>query len=116
MPGSNQPLGLIGDIGATNSRLALVEPGGAIEQIRVFASDEFASLGDMIEAYLASKARARKPPRAVLAVAAPVTGDEVSFTNLPWTFSITTMALISPMRFLNTAVETAVKVPNLESI
>ena len=41
---------------------------------------------------------------------------ESTYSLLPWTFSITTMALISPMRFLNTAVETAVKVPNLESI
>ena len=81
-------IGLVGDIGATNSRLALVEPDGSFSQIRVFACDEFAGLAEMIEAYFSSNARAHIPPRAVLAVASPVTGDEVSFTNLPWTFSI----------------------------
>lgn len=118
MPDSTQPLGLIGDIGATNSRLALVEPGGAIEQIRVFASDEFASLGDMIEAYFASKARARKPPRAVLAVAAPVTGDEVSFTNLPWTFSIEELRRrfgFSHLRVINDFVADALAIRHLDA-
>ena len=41
---------------------------------------------------------------------------ELVYSLLSWTFSITTMALISPMRFRNIAVEIAVKVPNLESI
>jgi glucokinase len=85
------PRGLIGDIGATNSRLALVEPDGSFAQIRVFPTEEFAGLGDIIEAYFASKARAHKPPRAVLAVASPITGDRVSFTNAPWSFSIEEM-------------------------
>ena len=110
------PTGLIGDIGATNSRLALVEPDGAIEQIRVFASDEFASLGDMIEAYFASKARPRKPPRAVLAVAAPVTGDEVTLTNLPWTFSIEHLRErfgFTQLRVVNDFVADALAVPHL---
>lgn len=112
------PLGLIGDIGATNSRLALVEPGGAIEQIRVFASEEFASLGDMIEAYFASKARAQKPPRAVLAVAAPVTGDEVSLTNLPWTFSIEDLRRrfdFSHLRVINDFVADALAIRHLDA-
>ncbi len=64
--------GLVGDIGATNSRLALVEPNGSFSQIRVFACDEFAGLAEMIEAYFSSKARAQIPPRAVLAVASPI--------------------------------------------
>ena len=50
--------GLVGDIGATNSRLALVGPDGSFSQIRVFACDEFAGLAEMIEAYFSSKARA----------------------------------------------------------
>src|SRR5882672_4490973 len=110
------PIGLIGDIGATNARLALVEPGGAIAQIRVFASDEFAGLGDMIEAYFASKARAQKPPRAILAVAAPVFGDEVSFVNLPWTFSIENLRRrfgFARLRVINDFVADALAVPHL---
>jgi glucokinase len=110
------PIGLIGDIGATNARLALVAPGGAIEQIRVFASDEFAGVGEMIEAYLASPARTQKPPRAVLAVAAPVFGDEVGFTNLPWTFSIEDLRRrfgFTQLRVINDFVADALAIPHL---
>jgi glucokinase len=110
------PIGLIGDIGATNARLALVAPGGAIEQTRVFASDEFAGLGDMLEAYFASPARAQRPPRAILAVAAPVFGDEVSFTNLPWTFSVEDLRRrfgFTHLRVINDFVADALAVPHL---
>src|SRR5262249_13675099 len=110
-------IGLIGDIGATNSRLALVEPGGAIEQIRVFASDEFAGLEDMIASYFASKARTQKPPRAVLAVAAPVTGDEVALTNLPWRFSIAALRErfgFARLRVINDFIADALAVPHLD--
>jgi len=88
---NEQPTGLIADIGATNTRLALVGPGGAITRTRVVASEDFASLSDAIEAYLAAEALPAPPAHAVLAVAAPITGDEVTLTNHPWTFSIETM-------------------------
>lgn len=83
-----QGLGLVADIGATNTRLALVEPGGGVTRVRVFATDESPDLGDMIEGYLAAEAVSERPSAAVLAIAAPVTGDEVTLTNFPWTFSI----------------------------
>jgi glucokinase len=80
--------GLIADIGATNARFALVEADGAITRMRVLATGDFASLSDAIEAYLAAEGVVQKPSRAVLAVAAPVTGDTVAFTNHPWRFSV----------------------------
>ncbi len=80
-------IGLIADIGATNTRFALAEDG-AVTRRRLFASEEFASLSDAIEAYLAAETPSAKPTLAVLAVAAPVTGDRVALTNHPWTFSI----------------------------
>lgn len=81
-------LGLVADIGATNTRLALVEPGEAVTRVRVFATDEAPGLGDMIENYLTVEAITVRPTAAVLAIAAPVTGDEITLTNFPWTFSI----------------------------
>lgn len=110
--------GLVGDIGATNSRLALVEPDGSFAQIRVFASDEFSSLADMIEAYFSSKARAETPTRAVLAVASPVSGDVVHFTNLPWAFSIEAMRRrlgFEHLRVVNDFVANALAVPHLHA-
>lgn len=111
-----EPRGLIGDIGATNSRLALVGPDGSFSQIRVFATDEFSGLGDMIEAYFASKARTHRPPKAVLAVASPVTGDEIRFTNVPWTFSADELRQrlgFDRLRFINDFVANALAVPHL---
>jgi glucokinase len=81
-------VGLIGDIGATNARFALVLPGGKTTVVRVCALDDYASLADAIDAYLAEQAPAVRPIDAVLAVASPITGDEITLTNHAWTFSI----------------------------
>jgi glucokinase len=84
---------LVGDIGATNARFALAD-GAILRSARVLAVDDYSSLDAAIDAYLASEglaAESRGGSRlhvAALAVASPVTGDQISFTNHPWTFSI----------------------------
>jgi glucokinase len=111
MPGR----GLVADIGATNTRLALAEPSGAISRISVFATDEAPDLGDMIEAYLA-QAGAERPARAVLAIAAPITGDEIRLTNFPWTFSVDSLRTrlgLDSLRIINDFVANALSVPHL---
>jgi glucokinase len=84
----NAGVGLVGDIGATNARFALVQPDGKVTGRRVYALSEHASLADAIDAYLADESPAAKPMRAALAVAAPVTGHEITMTNHPWAFTI----------------------------
>ena len=81
-------VGLIGDIGATNARFALVLPGGKTVQPRVCALDDYSSLTDAIDAYLIEQSPAVRPIEAVLAIASPITGDEITLTNHAWTFSI----------------------------
>ncbi len=78
---------LVGDIGATNARFALVDPDGALTETRALLCDDYPTITEAISAYLADTGRA-KPIAAVLAVAASPTGDEVEMTNHPWTFSI----------------------------
>jgi glucokinase len=80
--------GLIGDIGATNARFALVFPGAKTTKARVCTLDDYPSLADALDAYLAEQAPAARPTEAVLAVASPVTGDEITLTNHAWTFSV----------------------------
>lgn len=107
--------GLIADIGATNTRLALLEHG-SITRSRGFASEEFASLSDAIEAYLAAEAPPVRPTLAVLAVAAPVTGDTVTLTNHPWTFSVEQMRQhfgFTTLRVINDFIANALAVPHL---
>jgi glucokinase len=81
-------VGLIGDIGATTARFALVFPGGKTTTARVCALEDHCSLADAVDAYLAEQSPAVRATEAVLAVASPVTGDEITLTNHAWTFSV----------------------------
>lgn len=81
---------LVADIGGTNARFALAREAGTqieLEAVQELHTADFASLADALRHYLAGIGRAA-PTRAVLAVAAPVAGDEVVITNNPWRFSI----------------------------
>jgi glucokinase len=81
------PRRLIGDIGATNARFALLDPAGGISRTRVLACDDFPTIEAAIGDYLAAEA-GPAPQEAALAVASPITGDAVTLTNHPWSFSI----------------------------
>ena len=79
--------GLVGDVGGTNARFALVDAQGHIRNPRSFPAKEYASLGDVIADYLEQTAGRKHPPRAVIAVAGPVLDGEIEFTNLDWQIS-----------------------------
>ena len=79
--------GLVGDVGGTNARFALVDPQGHIRHPRSFPARDYASLADVIAEYLEQTAGRRRPPRAVVAVAGPVLDGEIEFTNLDWQIS-----------------------------
>ncbi|MDB5457139.1 MAG: glucokinase [Caulobacter sp.] len=86
---SDGQLGLVGDIGGTNARFALVEfVDGAPRLIEptTYKVAEHGTSEDAIADYLA-KAGARRPQLAVVAVAGPIKDGEVRFTNSPWTLS-----------------------------
>jgi glucokinase len=109
-------LGLIGDIGATNARFALVGPKGAAMATRVYSLDDYPSLSEAISAYLEEESPLRKPDQAVLAVASPITGDQVTFTNHPWTFSIEAVRKrfgLRRLRVINDFAANAVAIPYL---
>lgn len=94
-------VGLIGDIGATNARFALVLPGGKTTPVRVCALDDYPSLAAALDAYLIEQSPAARPTAAVLAIASPVTGDEITLTNHAWTFSIEELRRHLGLRRLN---------------
>lgn len=78
---------LVGDIGATNARFALVDADGALAHFASFLCEDYPGIGEAIDAYLA-QANAAPPTHAALAVATTPDGDRVCFTNNPWAFSI----------------------------
>ncbi len=83
----SQWVGLVGDVGGTNARFALVDPQGHVRHPRIFACKQYASLADVIAEYIETAAGRRCPPRAVIAVAGPVLDGEIEFTNLDWVVS-----------------------------
>lgn len=79
---------LVGDIGGTNARFGLVSPDGSLLHSRVLADADYPGIGEAIDAYLADRGGLPRPRRGAIAIASPVTGDEVRMTNHPWAFSI----------------------------
>ena len=76
---------LIADVGATSSRCALAR-NGSYGEVSVFRNNESGSLEDLLSGYLAK--RAAQPAHCALAVAAPISGDDVSMSNRDWSFSV----------------------------
>jgi glucokinase len=73
---------LAGDVGGTNARLALFDGRVPVRQ-ESFASAEFASLEEIVRAFLGPS-----PPlieAATFGIAGPVVGGRAEVTNLPWT-------------------------------
>ncbi|NBA94653.1 glucokinase [Pseudomonas sp. R5(2019)] len=80
-------LALVGDIGGTNARFALWEDD-RMHSVRVFATADYTSPEQAIQAYLDGLALARGAIGSVcLSVAGPVSGDEFRFTNNHWRLS-----------------------------
>ena len=78
---------LMADIGATNTRCALVDGKGEEVAAEVFHNADFAGLPGLLKSYLEHRRATDRPKRAALAVAAPIVGDEVQMLNIEWHFS-----------------------------
>ena len=82
---------LIADVGATNARFAVVSAEGGLQRPRVLACEDYSTLQGAIAVYLVEElplTDVRRLEAAALAIAGPVTGDQVALTNHPWSFSI----------------------------
>lgn len=86
MSSHTDELALVGDIGGSNARFALVDAGLVPRAERSLPCADFPDVVAAARAYLADAGAT--PRRACLAVATPIIGDQVSFTNSPWQFSI----------------------------
>ncbi|MEQ8663964.1 MAG: glucokinase [Gammaproteobacteria bacterium] len=106
-------LTLVGDVGGTNTRLALVGPDGCQHETR-YENAATGSLEDCLADFLACHRPAAAPLDLLLAVAAPVAGDTVHLTNLAWTLTASTLAArggFRTVRFVNDFVALAWAVP-----
>ncbi len=75
---------LVGDIGGTKVRLAIVSMRGKIElcEEEFFLSRNFSSFEDLLETFL--RKTKKKISQACIGVAGPVVGEKMETTNLPW--------------------------------
>lgn len=78
---------LIADIGATNTRCALLDDKGREVAGEVFENSDFTGLAGVLAVYLDHRRTSDRPTRAALAVAAPIAGDDVQMINIGWRFS-----------------------------
>jgi len=81
---------LVGDIGGTNARLALLDANGQPADPITYSCGDFPGLGAAIEAFMAER-NVEALSDAVIAVATPVTGDLINLTNNHWAFSRSAM-------------------------
>jgi glucokinase len=83
-------LAVVGDIGGTNARFALVRPGDGrpeIEACRSYLCRDYASPEAALDNYLQAHSAHGRPSAVVLAVAGPVIDGAARFTNSTWTVS-----------------------------
>ncbi len=108
-------LRVIGDIGGTYARFAVAERGKFTE-LQHLSVSKYATLKDAFGQYLDALPRNMRPTRGALAIAGPVSGDEVKLTNLNWSFSIAALKAdlgMSSLVVVNDFAATAMSVPYL---
>jgi glucokinase len=106
---------LIADIGATTTRTAFVGASGAFEKMTSVSNREAGDLSDYLADTIARFGTPR-PAEAVLAVAAPVDGEEIALTNHSWSFGrahLTRKLGIEELIVLNDFAAAALAVPHL---
>ncbi len=107
---------LVGDIGGTHVRFAMVLAAtGLVQDVARYRCNEFATVSDAIQQYLGEHVDAR-PRTCALGVATAVTGDFVQLTNHAWHFSIRELQLqlgVDRLLVLNDFAALALSLPAL---
>lgn len=109
---------LLADVGGTNARFAWqAAAGAAITDVQVLACDDYPTLQEAAWAYLGSLGRGT-PHAAAIAIANPITGDQIRMTNHHWSFSQSAVKAefgFNTLRLLNDFTALAMALPDLPS-
>ena len=79
---------LVADIGATNARFGLLDASGRLLHTQTLPCIGHKTLEEAARAYLDAAHPDAHPVEGAIAIAGPVTGDLLTMTNHPWTFSV----------------------------
>lgn len=109
---------LVGDIGGTNARFALVKYGGLVPQNTGYRlTADYPSIREAIENYLSKEGKGCKPTHACIAVACPSHADTIRFTNNQWQFSAQELKAalgLEELRIINDFTAQALAIPYLQ--
>ena len=111
-------VGLVGDVGGTNARFALVDQDRKVRYPKTYPAKDFASLDDAVCAYMKDTAGRKRPTRAAIAVAGPVVDGEIEFTNLDWQVSEAELVAncdFEAVKLLNAFAAQALAAPRLDA-
>lgn len=109
-------LKLIGDIGGTNARLALVDEQRQIFDIKIYKKKEFDNIAEAINAYLQN--RTERPIQAVLAVNAPIGNGKPIKNKNDWGYhqeNLLEQTRLQEIAFVNDGVAHAMAIPYLDN-
>ncbi len=82
---------LLADVGGTQTRVAIGDMKTGPSCIKIFDNVKFMDLASLLSAYFSQSGIEYRPRVGAIAVASPIQGDSVRFTNRNWKFSIKTM-------------------------
>lgn len=109
---------LLADVGGTHARFAWAAgPRAPLDDVQVLPCADHASLQQAIRTYLDRLGRGA-PGLAAIAIANPVTGDEVRMTNHHWSFSQAALKAefgFKTLRLLNDFTALALALPDLSA-
>lgn len=107
---------LLADIGGTNARFAWqAAPGAPITDVQVLPGAQYPTLQAAMHAYLDGLGRGA-PAAVAIAIANPITGDQVRMTNHDWAFSQSAVKAefgLRTLRLLNDFTALALALPDL---
>lgn len=125
-----EQLGLIADIGGTNARFALtpIRNIAAGEDLQLTEADliaptalngdEYATILEAVEAYLAGPAKDYpRPEHSVMAIACPTDQDQITMTNHTWAFKVSELKAalgFQTLSFINDYNALANAIPQLD--
>ena len=109
---------LLGDVGGTNARFAWQDgPGAPLSDIEVLPVADHPRMQDAVRHYLGGLARG-VPASVAIAIANPITGDQVHMTNADWSFSQSAVKAefgFETFRLLNDFTALALALPDLSA-
>ena len=112
---------LVADVGGTNARFAVASNEGAISLVTRYSVDQYPSIEQAVSAFLdelAPHGYSGTPEAACFALAGPIQGDEIRFTNSTWIASRSRLSRVlasSAVDFVNDFAAIGHAIPHLES-